>query len=425
MIKALQDFQLGLRCHDVHTGLRNVDPNSATLTPLADTRTIGMAASLACLVRGQDIVPDAEALKAIVAEQLDISPYAFNAVVERLEQAGMVDGVQRRGHKITSFTETVPFHQDLYGRLGGAWRSDQPSQLEQEMLAVVDRLAFSPVPGEELENELGLDHADVPRLVEIGRAASLIKSVTSLDGEVLYSPFFGFENPTLLGELLEQHGPGRVAEDLAAVRAHQGLPLEQARYPALADAITRGFVLAPSVTRPDGVDQPFAAVPYLPDEALLTLRKTVLDKALAVVACVRCGEHFGGVTNTRSPALLLNALLDPNRGYRLGPHSSHRRQYQMLYRMQIVDFVPSGSWVSPQLIATDDNIQAVRLARDLLTYGEPIEDRAGDDAARALLSLRSGYAAPLQTVARRRANKTLTDREYDKLMATAMGRAAL
>src|SRR5262245_44365068 len=85
----LQDFKAGLRCHDVHAGLRSVDPNSATLTPLADTRMVGMAASLASLVRGQDIISDAEALKAIVAEQLDISPYAFVPVVETLERVGM------------------------------------------------------------------------------------------------------------------------------------------------------------------------------------------------------------------------------------------------------------------------------------------------------------------------------------------------
>ena len=30
----------------------------------------------------------------------------------------------------------------------------------------------------------------------------------------------------------------------------------------------------------------------------------------------------------------------------------------MLYRMQIVDFVPSGNWVKPKLIATQDNIEA-------------------------------------------------------------------
>ncbi|MGK5112796.1 hypothetical protein [Geodermatophilus sp. CPCC 205506] len=384
-----------------------------------------MAASLASLVRGQDIVSDAEALKTIVAEQLDISPYAFTPVVETLERAGMVDDVKRRGQKIVSFTENVPFHENLYDRLGESWRGQEPNQLEQEMLAVVDRLATSPVPAEELENELGLDRGDVPRLLEVGKASELIKGVTLIDGEVLYSPFFGFENPELLASLLETHGSGRVAEDLAAVRAHQGLPLNDTAYPALADAISRGFILAPTVTTPTGREQPFAALPYLPDQSLLTVRKTVLEKALAVLACVRCGEHFGGATKTLYPASVLTALLDPNRNHQLRPHSSHKRQYQMLYRMQIVDFVPSGSWVSPKLIVTEDNLDAVRLARDLLTFGEPLEDRAGDDDARSLLSLNSPYQAPLQTVSRRRDQKTISDKEYQALMDTAMGRAAL
>ena len=67
MTEPLRNLQAGLRCHDVHAGLRNVDPNSATLAPLADTRMIGMAASLASLIRGQDVVSDAEALKTVVA----------------------------------------------------------------------------------------------------------------------------------------------------------------------------------------------------------------------------------------------------------------------------------------------------------------------------------------------------------------------
>lgn len=425
MIEGLPDFKAGLRCHDVHAGLRNVDPNSATLAPLSDTRMVGMAASLASLVRGQDVVSDAEALKTIVAEQLDINPYAFGPVVETLERAGMVDDVKRRGQKILSFTESVPFHQSLYDRLGESWRDDEPSQLEQEMLAVVDRLATSPVPAEELEHDLGLDRGDVPRLLEVGKASELIKGVTLIDGEVLYSPFFGFENPELLASLLETHGSGRVAEDLAAVRSHQGLPLDDSAHPALADAISRGLVLAPSVTTPTGREQPFAALPYLPDRSLLTVRKAVLEKALAVLACVRCGEHFGGATKTLYPARVLTALLDPNRNHQLSPHSSHKRQYQMLYRMQIVDFVPSGNWVSPKLIVTEDNLEAVRLARDLLTYGEPLEDRAGDDQARGLLSLKSPYQTPLQTVSRRRDQKTISDKEYRTLMDAAMGRAAL
>lgn len=270
-----------------------------------------------------------------------------------------------------------------------------------------------------------MDRQDIPRLLEVGKSAELVKSVSVIDGEILYSPFYGFENPEVLAQLLTDHGSGRIAEELEAVRNHQGLPLDEAAYPALADAISRGFVLAPSVLRPDKVEQPFAALPYVVDRDLLTVRKQVLEKALAVLACIRCGEHFGGATSTRMPARVLTALLDRNRDYTLGPHSSHKRQYQMLYRMQIVDFVPSGNWVSPRLIKMEDNLEAVSLARDLLTYGEPMENRTGDDEARALLSLDSPYQAPIQTVHRRRNRRTMSDRDYQALMDAAMGRAPL
>jgi hypothetical protein len=421
----LRDFQAGLRCHDVHAGLRNVDPNSSALAPLADTRMVGMAASLASLIRGQDVVSDAEALKTIVAEQLDINPYAFPGVIDTLERAGMIDHVQRRGQKIVSFTETVPFYENLYTALGDAWRRGEPSQLEQELVAVVERLAASPVPAEELENELGLDRGDVPRLIAVGKDSELVQGVALIDGEVLYSPFYGFENPQILAELLEHHGSGRFAEELKAVRVHQGLPVDPATHPALADAVARGFITAPSVRTPSGQDQPFATLPYVPDQRLLTVRKPILEKALAVVACIRCGEHFGGATSTRAPVAVLDALLDPNRDYQLRPHGSHQRQYQMLYRMQIVDFLPSGSWVIPKLIVTEDNLEAVRLARDLLAWGEPMHDRTGDDQARALLMQRGRYEAPLQTVARKRNQKTLSEREYRAVMDAAMGRAVL
>ncbi len=420
----IDDLSAGLRCHDVHSGLRNVDPHSATITPLADTRIVGMAAGVAGLIRGQDVIKNADALRSIAADQLDVSPYAFASVIRLLEDVGFVTTVTN-GHRIESLTENIPYHQVLFDQLGEAWRANRPSQVEEEMVALVDRLAKSPVPAEELEDELGLDRADIPRLLEVGKASDLVKSIAVIDGEVLYSPFFGFENPELLAELLEEHGSARFGEELAAIREHQGLPLDEKTYPALADAVARGFVLAPSVTRPDKVEQPFLSVPYLPDRSLLTVRKAVLEKSLAVLACVRCGQHYGGATSTREPVRVLNALLDPSRGHQISPHSSHQRQYQLLYRMQVVDFVPSGSWVSPKLIVTDDNLEAVRIARDLMSFGEPMEDRGVDDAAKRLLSLDSPYQAPMQTVHRRRNRKSLSDKEYATMMANAMGRAAL
>jgi hypothetical protein len=64
-----------------------VDPNSGILAPLADTRTVGMAASLASLIGGQDVISDAEALKTIAADHLDISTCASGGVIDALERA--------------------------------------------------------------------------------------------------------------------------------------------------------------------------------------------------------------------------------------------------------------------------------------------------------------------------------------------------
>jgi hypothetical protein len=260
----------------------------------------------------------------------------------------------------------------------------------------------------------------MPQLVEVGKSSEIIQSIITVDGEVLYSPFFGFENPQLIGDILEAHGSGRIADDLAAVRKHQGLPLDTGKYPALADAVSRGLAIAPSVQRPDGVEQPFVTVPYIADKEIFTVRKEVLDKALAILSCVRCGQHFGGATNTSSPVAVLNKLMDPDRNYTLGAHSSHRRQYQTLFRKQIVTFIPSGNWVQPRLIATEDNLEAVKLARDLLVYGEPVEYRGGDGTLAGLTST-SLYSAPIQTVKQRRKTRPLSDREYQDVLSAAMG----
>jgi hypothetical protein len=195
----MDDFKAGLRCHDLHMGLRNVDPNSPTVAPLSDTRVIGMAAGMAALIRGQEVVEDASALRIIVAEQLDISPHAFKEVIDLLEKVEFIR-VTRQGNKVVSLTETVPFHERRYEELGEAWRGDSPSQIEEEMVAVIERLAFSPLPAEDLEDDLGLDRSDIPRLLELGEASEIIRTVTVSDGKILYSPFYPFENPELFAE---------------------------------------------------------------------------------------------------------------------------------------------------------------------------------------------------------------------------------
>jgi hypothetical protein len=74
----VDDFDKGLRCQDVHSGLRNIDPNSPLLAPLADTRVVGMAATIAGLIRGRDVITDAQALATTAA-----APWAATSLPDR------------------------------------------------------------------------------------------------------------------------------------------------------------------------------------------------------------------------------------------------------------------------------------------------------------------------------------------------------
>lgn len=426
----MESFDEGLRCQDVHSGLRNVDPNSPTLAPLTDTRIVGMAATLAGLIRGRDVIEDAQALMVVAAHQLDVNSMVFSDVVALLEQAGFVSGVRRPGGKITSFTENVPYYEDLYATLGDAWRDRGPNEIEQQLLLVVDGLARGPVALESLESAFGLDHGAVPDLVETATGAGLIRTLRTIDGDVAYSPFFGFENPQLLGELVNEHGSEQLIVEFAAVRARQGLAISAVDHPLLTQAVAGGLVMAPSVKLPGGGAQAFAAMPYVPDSTLLTARKPVLDKALTVLACLRCAESFGEY-NTLSAAGLVNVidkLLDPYRGF-LNPNSAHRRQYELIRNAGLIEFAPDlrpgGSWVTPTFIDTEDNRAALQLARDLITHGELMGERVDDSVARTALDAGTNYTAPMQTTHRLRKSVEPSPKQFEKIFEAAMGRRAL
>jgi hypothetical protein len=61
-----------------------------------------MAATLAGLIRGRDVVEDAQALKMVASAQLDVDLFAFDDVIAVLEAAEFVQGVKRLVNKILS-----------------------------------------------------------------------------------------------------------------------------------------------------------------------------------------------------------------------------------------------------------------------------------------------------------------------------------
>lgn len=416
----------GLRCQDVNAGLRTFDATSAILTPVKKTRLVGMAADLASLVRDRELISDMEALEAVAAAELDIPSTSFDSVLLLLEDAELVELTRSKG-QVTGLTSEVPFYRDLYETLGQTWRDRRPSQLEEEILTVVNQLARGPVAAESLVEVTGIEAADLDAVMRLGTEAELIKSVRGLDGTILYSPYTSFENPALLSTLAEKHGSDRLLAEFQALRAHQGLAVTADIHPLLHDAIGRGLLVAPSVELPGaaGQRQPFATLPYTLDKELLLGEKPVLDKALAVIACVRCGEQFGGYSNLPDPVMAVNKLL---REGELNPHSSSSRQYRLMRNKGVIRFGadprPGGSWVVPTLIDTPDNRRALEIARDLLTLGEAMTGRRSE-AAQDLLSTDARYLTPLKTVKATRPRLEHGESEVARIMAAVMGYGTL
>lgn len=413
-------IDIGLRCHDAHHGLLNVDSRSGYIARLDDVREVGMAANLAVNIRGQDRIEDADALKEVAAEELGVEPLLYEPILRLLQEADFMDVVRVGSRR--RIDVRVPIHEDLYERLGEVWEDRAPSELQRELVAVMHGLAEAPRLLDDLQK--ALPKTDLDTILRVGDATELIKQIPLDGGErMLYSPYFAFENPDRLQTVLADHPVEEVQRALASLRGTQGLLLPEDDA-VLGDMAGRGLIMAPTVASAGG-SATFGFLPYRVESRLLKVEKAILEKAVQVLACVRYGEARAVRTRIASPVAILERLLDPSHGYTLRAHSEHRRQYFTLYRLQIVDFVPSGSWVKVKLIDTEDNKRAVRLAIDLLKYGEQMQSRGVSDQAVDLISHGDRYQHSLSTIQQRRDNLRLPANSWSQLSAAMRGDIAL
>lgn len=418
----LAKADIGLRCHDVHHGLTNVDPRSAHVAKLKTTRVVGMAANLAVNLRGMDVIESGEALEQIAAEELGVESLVFSDVVELLEEADMV-AVRRPGRSGFKIEEKIPYHQDLYEVLGQIWENKRPLDIEHETIALTNALALAPRELDRVQAEI--PKQDLKTILAVGEATQLMKELRLSDGTtLLYSPFFVFENPDVLKEIFEGHAVADVRQIVAAIRGEQGMLVDFGN-PVLQDMVARGLLMAPTIHGAGG-NASFAFLPYAVEPEYRGVKKAVLDKAIQILACVRYGEHRGVKTKINNPAAVLTALSNPARNFTIEAHSEHKRQYQTLYRLQIVDFVPSGNWVKVRLLDTEDNKKAVELALDLLRHGEQLSERGGlNDAAKRFLTAGDRYENPLKTIRDRKGGTHLTSEEWSGLATALRGEAIL
>lgn len=415
---SLDPAATALRAHDIHVGLHEVDRNSALLaTELESTQLIGMTAAIAAWVKGHDVIADAQALKVVAVDQLDVVGFAFDTVIGVLEELDFVRRVERVGTRITSFYETIPEdYERMYGQLGEAWAGRDPTEIEQTLINVVDDLSSGP----KAVSDLPIAEDARERVMLVGREAEAIQMVDVDGRQIAYSPFFAYENPEAIAETLKTINVERVAAAFAGVRTFQGTPLSiSAHGEVLSGLVAAGLMSGPSLERPDQSRELFAVAPYGLGPKELGYGRPILEKALAILAAVRMGQHFGGITTLHSPAALLHALIQPERT--VAWHSSTTRQYGALQRLGIVRFVAAGSRNGIQLIDTDDNVAAVKLAMDLLGPGEAAATRGSPSLLDQALITPGHYRAQIQGIRPAKRRSGIAPDEIAAIVDAAMG----
>jgi len=124
---------------------------------------------------------------------------------------------------------------------------------------------------------------------------------------------------------------------------------------------------------------------FTPVQGVGKLEKALLEKARALVACVRYGQHYAGVTRIKYPLLILERLRT-NR--RLGAHSEILRQYSVLHKLGVGRITRDRFFAGRynfDLIDTAENLRALDLAVQYLTVKEVTKADPKIDEARQLL----------------------------------------
>jgi hypothetical protein len=410
-----------LRTHDIHQGLHEVDRNSALIaTELEATQLVGMSAAVAAWVKGHDVIDDAQALRVVAADQLDVDAFAFDSVIQLLEELDFVRNVQRSGRRITSFYETVPEdYSRMYGQLGEAWEMQGPTEVEKGLVTLVDKLSSGPCPIDDVD----LDPTARESVMTIGQEAEAIQTVAVGRRTILYSPFFAYEKPEAIGDVLAALDVERVSAAFGGVKGFQGTPISISPVGEVLNGLVAGGLMAgPSLERPDGSRELFAVAPYGLGPDVLTFKRPILEKALAILAAVRMGQHFGGMTNLHSPAALLHALLQPDRV--VAWHSSTTRQYAVLQRLGVVRFVTAGGRSGIQLVDTDDNVAAMKVAIDLLGAGEATATRGTTSLIERALITPGHYRPQIQGIRPAKRRVRIAAEDLAAIVDAAMGRRA-
>ena len=391
--------RIGLRLLEMECGIEaNIDDtNSAELVDYEVSRAMGQSARLAMLIRGQDVIEDEQRLKKIAALELGIHPAEYNVAKRLLMDVDLVEErTTKQGKHVLNEKVNRLNHADNYQRIGELWLTrDHRSHKEEALVHTFDKVVQSPIDISKLDALRELEKSDRAAVLELASNAGIIDSVDEAS-RIYYSPLLWDVNRSKLAAFLKTATGSSFNEVLKKARK-PGTDFTKPRDPLVIQAISGGILPSYRVTSTGG-PRVYSFTPYTGGLLSSDEERTVLDKARALVACLRYGSEAATITKIRNPLRILAALTDQSRNYRLAPHSELKLQYGMLVAKQIGRVIQtSPGWYSFELIPTEDNLRACAIASELLSVGELMGEK--DPGASAALHLVNGnIEQPLREV---------------------------
>lgn len=382
---------IGLRAQDIQTGLQEVKVAGPATGLLDTTLLVGMACRLAIHIRGVDIINDERRLN-LLGGRIGIDSLVLPNVLNILEEAEFASIEYNSQGRVKRVSERVPYFGDIYDRLGEIWGDRNPHEVEQATVQILDNLVDGPRALNHIRSDQPLDDSDFDMVLGVGREGGYLSNFTSPkdDSEVVYSPLYWEEKPAETFQLIEKYGAERIVQAVHRVRTYQGMPMPDLHANptnddrVIVEAMAVGLLPSPEVNSLRGPKQ-FAFTPYTGQVHLEDTERPVLQKARAILACVRYGEHLGTITRVRDPAAIIRAL--QHRGG-IGPHTEIAMQYAMLVVEGVARITHDPyhrNRYNLEIIDTYENKRALRIAADMLQIGEAITERGLNAAARRIL----------------------------------------
>ena len=387
----LDNTMITARLQDINEGLVR-QSGGVVEAHFRKSKRFGAAARICNIIRGCDVVSDFNSLVAAAGE-LGIGADTLDASLRELEEIGYVS-LFRSGGDIRRIEERIPILDDRFAAIGEKWRDSDPSEVESAGILLLDDLLIAPNRSRSIRKRHSIDSDAFDIIRDVGLSGTFLGTYQNPEdgSEIIFSPLYHDDNPKKIIKLIDDFPDRDVVDILRSIRGYQGKPVDAVSDPVLLTAIKTGCIPTPTVHSTNGSKQ----FMFTPLGGVGKLEKALLEKARAIVACVRYGEHFAGVTKIHYPRLILERLKERKK---IGPHTEIKDQYVLLQKLGVGLIKRSTYYPSRfvfHLLDTDENLRALDMALQYLTIQEAVRGDPKEEEARQLL-LPGAYSSTVKT----------------------------